>query len=171
MSHGAPPAGLNVEEILKKVQVCADLWSDSHALRELGNLLVLKKFQRGESILKEGELGAEFYILIRGKARVSKFTSESESYGVTILSGESTPSFGEGALMGNEPRSASITAEEDCECLVLKRTEFETFGKKFPHFALPMSIRIGRNILERLRKANSDLAYLYRALVDEIRGG
>ena len=159
-----------VEQILGKVQVCADLWNNPKGLQTLGSLLVSRHYRKGVAILVEGELGSEFFILTKGKARVWKLTSDSEAYGVTILQGEATPSFGEGALMGNEPRSASITAEDDCECLVLDRSNFEKFGNEHPEWALPMSIRIGRNILERLRKANTDLTCLYKALVDEIRG-
>jgi CRP/FNR family cyclic AMP-dependent transcriptional regulator len=124
----------------------------------------------GAAIIQEGEPGTEMYFLARGRAVVTKRTTDGEPYRVAILSGEQHAFFGEGALLDCDSRSATIVAETECECFVLTREGFEQFGKEHPEWAFPVLSTISRTVLNRLRKANSDLMLLYRALIAEIRG-
>ena len=89
---------------------------------------------------------------------------------VANLEGAARPSFGEGALIDTEARTATICAETTVVCLVLMRSNFEKFSAEHPHWAIPIYHRIAGAVLTRLRKTNNDLMLLYKALVAEIRG-
>jgi CRP/FNR family cyclic AMP-dependent transcriptional regulator len=155
---------------LKDVALFADIGKMQGALEDLARMMELKRFMPGECIIKEGESGSEMFLLIQGEASVHKSTSEGDLYKVAILHGEKHAFFGEGGLLDSDARSATIQADSECHCLVLSRKSFEIFGAAHPQWALPISLRIARAVMARLRKTNNDLMLLYNALVAEIRG-
>ena len=78
-------------------------------------------FKAGELIIKQGDPGAEFFIIKSGRADVTVETRGTETKVKTLEGGAY---FGEMALLTSEPRTASIVALEECECFVLKRSDF-----------------------------------------------
>ena len=62
--------------------------------------------------------------------------------------------FAEMSIVDDKPRSASVIAMEDTECLLLTRDSFVKLMKKYPE----LSIRTARMLAERLRLANEKLA-------------
>ncbi|HTL13417.1 MAG TPA: cyclic nucleotide-binding domain-containing protein [Bdellovibrionota bacterium] len=168
-SNAASGSGDWVEH-LRGVPLFADVQADSARLSELTGLLKEKSFKPGETIIQEGEAGAEMYLLTEGKAEVLKSTAEGENYKVAILDAKDRVAFGEGALLDSEARTATIQAATACRCLVLHRADFEKFATAHPEFGLPVYRRIARAVMGRLRKTNEDLSLLYHALVAEIRG-
>jgi len=157
-------------EFLRGVSLFEDLKTENKALETLASTMTLRTYRAGEDIIREGETGSELYLLMEGNAGVFKSTAEGEPYKVTILHGEQRPFFGEGGLLDNDARSATIKAEGVCKCLILDRPAFEQFGVAHPEWALPILRRIARAVMARIRKANHDLTLLYNALVAEIRG-
>ena len=157
-------------QILSEVSLFSDIASTPGALEELSRMMELRTFAPGECILREGESGSEMFLLIEGEASVHKSTTDGDQYKVAILHGEKHSFFGEGALLDSDARSATIKADTFCKCLVLDRKSFEVFGQVHPEWALPISLRIARAVMARLRKTNNDLMLLYKALVAEIRG-
>jgi CRP/FNR family cyclic AMP-dependent transcriptional regulator len=160
----------SVVEVLREVVLFEDLRGISEALTELAGLMESRVFGPGQAILQEGESGSEMFLLTEGEASVFKKTAEGESYRVAILRGEQHAFFGEGGLLDSDARSATIRAESPCTCLVLSRERYEDFGRRHPEWAFPVSLRIARTVMARLRKTNNDLMLLYNALVSEIRG-
>ena len=155
---------------LRKVSLFADIAGNEEALIELSSAIGVVRFEPGQEIMRENEAGSEMYILVRGAASVFKQTTEGELYRVTILNGQEHAFFGEGALLDADSRSATIRADIECECLVLDRESFESFGRENPQWAFPILVRIARAVMGRLRKSNLDLTFVYNALVSEIRG-
>lgn len=155
---------------IREVILFTDLKDDLPALSHLSEIMRHQVYKPGETILREGEAGSEMYILIRGEASVFKATAEGELYKVVILTSKQHAFFGEGGLLDNDPRSATIQADSVCECLILSRTAFNAFGESHPQWAFPVLLRIARAVMARLRKSNNDLMLLYNALVSEIRG-
>ena len=155
---------------LEGVSLFADIKDLPKGLASVAALLEAKTYPPQSSIITEGETGSEMYILIEGEASVYKTTTEGELYKVALLHGQNHAFFGEGALLDSDARSATIKADTECYCLVLKREAFENFSGEHPDWALPVLRRIARAVMARLRKANGDLMLLYNALVSEIRG-
>jgi CRP/FNR family cyclic AMP-dependent transcriptional regulator len=160
----------NRVEYLKDVSLFEDIREKIGALEELSAMMEVRTFQPSEDIIREGESGTEMFLLIKGEASVHKSTTDGDQYKVAILYGEKHAFFGEGGLLDSDARSATIKADNLCYCLVLSREGFEAFGKGHPEWALPISLRIARAVMARLRKTNNDLMLLYNALVAEIRG-
>lgn len=157
-------------EFLRKVSLFNDIEANPVAMEQLALAMEEKNYEPKSSIIREGETGSEMFFLIQGEANVFKTTAEGELYKVAILRGEQHAFFGEGGLLDSDARSATINAETDCRCLVLKKTAFEKFGSSHPDWALPVLLRIARAVMGRLKKTNNDLMLLYHALVAEIRG-
>jgi serine/threonine protein kinase len=80
--------------------------------------LVRKVFSDKEYIIKEGDHGDEFYIILEGAANV-----EDSTHG-TLASLHEGHCFGEMALLSDEPRVASVVAVGRCVCLCLAQTAF-----------------------------------------------
>mmetsp|Transcript_1989 Transcript_1989/g.5368 ORF Transcript_1989/g.5368 Transcript_1989/m.5368 type:complete len:788 (-) Transcript_1989:173-2536(-) len=84
-------------------------------------------FKKGEVIIRQGELSAEFYVIQSGEASVTAQSSPSEtpSWVAKLKSGDY---FGEHALLREEPRTATITAEGDTVTLMISREKFKELG-------------------------------------------
>lgn len=76
-----------------------------------------RRFPGGARIVTEGEVGDRFYILARGRAEVTAAGH------VPHLLGEGD-SFGEIALLRDVPRTATVTALDEVEAMVLERDAF-----------------------------------------------
>lgn len=72
---------------------------------------------RNRRVLTQGEPGAHFYVIQRGRARVHRGTQELALLGPGDF-------FGEDALIAGAPRNASVTALTDCSLLRLPRSAF-----------------------------------------------
>lgn len=171
-SEGGAGAGAGLaldRELLRKVALFSDLHDDELALEALAALMKHRRFPRGTAIIVEGTEGTEMYVLIRGQAGVYKKTPGGDEYKVAILPADAHPAFGEGGLVDSDRRTATIRAEQDCECLALDRRDFAAFSKEQPRWALPVYRRIATAVMGRLRKTNDDMLLLYNALVAEIR--
>lgn len=77
----------------------------------------------GQVIIKQGEMGEEFYIIKTGTAKV-------EVGGTLVATLKKGSFFGENALLRDEPRTATITAQTKIEALKITRKEFSSLGLK-----------------------------------------
>jgi CRP/FNR family transcriptional regulator, cyclic AMP receptor protein len=92
-------------------------------LKAIANLSKEMTFRGGENIVKEGEAGLGFFVIIDGEAVVKKRGKE-----VARLQRGSF--FGEMALLDDQPRSADVVAVEPTRCLVLLRWNFWSLVSK-----------------------------------------
>jgi CRP/FNR family transcriptional regulator, cyclic AMP receptor protein len=141
---------------------------DPQALTDLAAAFELQRVSAGEVVLVEGHEGDAMYVIKKGRVRVEKHTPAQDNYTVTFLDENGTDFFGELALLDREQRSATVVAETDCEFLVIHRDRFFAFGDLHPSAALFITRKIARNLAERLRRANKDIATLFTALVHEV---
>ena len=108
--------------VLSSVEVLAKLTDDER--RRCADLFATKSYAAGEVIVRQGDRGDAFYVLRRGRARVEVGPERR-----VVGSLEPGNYFGEMALLGDDARTASVVAEDDCECAVLGRAPFvEAFG-------------------------------------------
>jgi ATP/ADP translocase/HEAT repeat protein len=86
------------------------------ALADVALLLDEQEVRAGEQIIAQGDDGESMYIVVDGRVRVHN--------GETTLNHLSTGDvFGELAVLASEPRSASVTAEEDSLLMRLEQHE------------------------------------------------
>ncbi len=107
-------------------------------------------FDTGDVLIREGEVGAESYILVNGKVQVSKLRSGRPVNICTLGGGDSV---GEMSMITSEARSATVTALEPTEVMVLNQELFRQHMTRLPPW-------LGRTIVllaERLYASNNDL--------------
>ncbi len=168
-----PPPQHSFEEIvefLRGVSLFEEIKGDGKAMEAIARITVSRSYRPGDTMIKEGEMGTEMFLLIDGDAGIFKNTLEGDRYKVAILRSLDRPFFGEGGLLGSDARSATIVADTDCNCLTLSRESFAKFSREQSQWALPILLKIAKVVMGRLQKTNNDLMLLYNALVAEIRG-
>lgn len=103
-------------------------------------------FQAGELIVKEGDAGLGFYLILEGHALVKR-------RGKTVAKLGKGGFFGEMSLFDNQPRSADVIAEEPTRCLVVLRWNFWSMVEKNGRMARELLQEMAR----RLRATNRAL--------------
>jgi len=107
----------------------------------------LLQYEKGETIIQEGDVGESAYMIEDGCVEVSRAAGDRKVVLATLGKGEI---FGEMSMIDDSPRGATIIATTDTALLELPREEFLEHLQTEPEFA----IRVLRNIFERLRDAN-----------------
>lgn len=74
-------------------------------------------YHDGDTIVKHGEKGIGFYLILGGQARIEKAGKQLASLGAGQY-------FGEMALLDEQPRTADVKASGAVRCLVLSPWEF-----------------------------------------------
>lgn len=156
---------------LKKVLLFRMYADNDEVIRKLAQMCEQKNFRKGSTIIQEGDYGDDLFIFLKGEIEIVKKTMQNDKYTVASLNADIGGVYvGELALIDNDRRSASVTAKTDCECLVLKRENFEKFGNDNPEIGLNITRVIAGQLSAMLRKTNSDVITLFSALVEEIGG-
>jgi CRP/FNR family transcriptional regulator, cyclic AMP receptor protein len=106
-----------------------------------------RTFAEGASVVKEGDQGVAFYLVLEGRVDVRRKNRKLASLGPGQF-------FGEMALFTDQPRSADVIASEPTKCLVIARWDFWGFAMGQP--------KILRTIIEeiahRLSETNKALS-------------
>jgi len=112
-------------------------------LERIAALAHVAHVRAGEVVVREGELGCEFYVLVAGTARVSV------DEGQTVADLDPGSFFGEMALLDGGERVATVTAVTDLELMVLHRDEFnEMLAMAMPTIAPRLLAVVGRRVRE-----------------------
>jgi CRP-like cAMP-binding protein len=84
-----------------------------------------RAFEAGTAIIREGDTGAEFFVLMMGTVTVSR-----QNHDVASL--EPGEYFGELALFDPAPRDATVTSDVPVTVAVLERGRFQTAFEAVP---------------------------------------
>jgi CRP/FNR family transcriptional regulator, cyclic AMP receptor protein len=155
-------------EKLGKIVLFQGIKNDDKRLAGLAEIVSVRRCKAGHQVITEGDEGSELYILNKGTVGVLKRTLDNDVFTIVTLTDDEDVFFGELALMDEELRSASVTANTDCEFLVINRDDFKRLGEKDPWLGLVVTRAIGQALSKRLRKTNEDLITLFEALVGEV---
>ena len=93
----------------------------------------------GTEMTTEGRIGYEFYVIIDGKAAVTRGGKQ-----VAVLG--PGDSFGELSLLDRVPRNATVVAETDVDALILGQREFSALLDLVPTMAHKLLIGLARRI-------------------------
>jgi putative peptide zinc metalloprotease protein len=118
-----------------RVQARLDARALTARLRFLGELsfaqreaivrhLGLERYRAGDYVVRQGEAGDKFYLIRHGQAEVVQVDAEGWPRDLAVLRRGDT--FGELALLYDQPRSASVRALTPLQVYALDRTSFET---------------------------------------------
>jgi len=119
---------MEVGDLLKQSPLFAEL-SDGD-IDILARSTRMETYQTGRVILREGRVGAAFYVLLSGRVEVVKGMGTAET--VVVATFGAGDFFGEIATMKHVARSASVRALEETKCLVIRRLDLGSFIERFP---------------------------------------
>lgn len=157
-----------VLEKLKQIPIFETIKDDEKFLRNLYGICRIRRYRKDETVIQEGELGDEMYIVHTGAVEIKKRTKAGDDYTVVILKAEYNVFFGELALIDDDKRSATVVATEDSEFIVINKEDFVKLGNENPSIGLLVTRSISKILASRLRKTTVDMLTLFDALVSEI---
>lgn len=85
---------------------------------ESNELIIERKIKKGKVIFTELELGNNFFVIKKGKVKITKLRNDKEVI-LSILSDGDI--FGEMSILNDKPRNATAFAIEDCELMVIDK--------------------------------------------------
>ncbi len=110
-------------------------------------------FKAGDTIIAEGEEGKTAYLIVSGTVEVSVGEGGKHKVLATLAAGEV---FGEMCLIEPGPRSATVKATADAECVVTSYEEFVGSLQQDP----AQAVQFMRTLVRRLRQMNEQMAQL-----------
>ncbi len=122
-------------ERLRGVPLFADL--DDRAIQAIATLARERRATAGEVLMREGEAGDAFLVIVDGVVRV-------EQAGRDVRSMTAGGFLGEIALLERGPRTATATCVTDCRLLSLGGFEFERILATFPDVRAKVLAAISR---------------------------
>jgi CRP/FNR family transcriptional regulator, cyclic AMP receptor protein len=134
-----PKVDSDVVEMMAKVPIFTGM--TDRQLHGLAKYAAGREYAEGATIVKQGEKGVGFYLILDGGVEVRGKSRRL----ATLHSGDF---FGEMALFEQQPRSADVIALRKTRCLVLSRWEFWGFAMDKP--------RLLRGIIEELARRLGD---------------
>jgi len=140
---------MSTADVLRQVWLFSGL--DEQQLDAVSSLTFQKRFGPGELIVEEGRTGNGMYAIISGNVEAVKALGTEQERTVNRLgSGEV---FGEMALLGEWPRTATVRAIDDVECLGIDRWVFLTQLERHPQ----VGIKLLQVLAQKLRDSDARL--------------
>ncbi len=138
----------SVERLLfiRAVPIFQELRDDF--LVRLASVMDELSFPTQHTIFTQGQEGRSLYIVVSGKVRVHLGDRD-------LAQLEQGACFGEMSLFDAEPRSASVTTIEHCDCLMLTQLQLYDAIDETPGIAVNIIRLLSRRIRELNQKSNA----------------
>lgn len=117
---------------------------DEDALLVLRDLMTPYVYAPGQVILREGERGNAFHVVIQGQVQI--IVQDASGHELIVDEISTGGFFGELSMLTGEPRSVRAKAIDQVTTLVLDRTEFFAFLRQHPQTAIEMLITLGHRL-------------------------
>jgi CRP-like cAMP-binding protein len=115
-------------------------------LRKIRSSLDAVSVPAGKVLVEEGRIGQEFFIIVDGRAAVTR-------NGRKVATLEGGSHFGELALLDRRPRSASVVSETDMDVLVMSQRQFNGLLESVPTIARKLLSALATRLREADAKA------------------
>jgi CRP-like cAMP-binding protein len=122
---------MEVENLLKGTSLFQNVGKSEIEL--IARSTRLENYKAGQVIVREGRVGAAFFIVVSGSVEVVRRLGSPNPVVLSVFGAGDF--FGEISTFKHLPRSASVRALQETECLVIWRTDFEAFIRRFPEAA------------------------------------
>lgn len=127
-------------------------------LEHIAKIAIRRKVPRHSTIVHVGDCIDALYVIVSGCVKVLNRDADGREVILTLLgAGEC---FGEMGLIDGAPRSADVVTNENCELLVIAKTDF----KRALADNVDLCLNIMKSLVLRLREANRKIESL--ALMD-----
>ncbi len=135
-------------EVLAKMPLFARL--TQREMLRIMQVADVRSFAPGAQVIREGDRGDELFIVLSGKARVTKGDVALTTFGVG-------DHFGEMSLIRSVPRSASVFADAACELIVVRRADFFDILRREHELAVKLLWQFLGVLADRLDQTSQDL--------------
>ena len=115
-------------------------------LRRIRSSLDEVEVPKGKVLVEEGRIGLEFFLIVDGKAVVTRNGRKVATLGPGDY-------FGELALLDRRPRSASVVSETEMDLLVLSQRQFNGLLESVPTISRKMLAAMANRLREADAKA------------------
>jgi CRP-like cAMP-binding protein len=116
-----------------------------------------KTLQRREELFHKGDHGGEVYVVASGKLKALTTSAEGDDVVFSILGPGEV--FGEVALLGATPRTATVSAIEDCQLFAIDRRDFMSFLRTNPEVPVKL-LAVLATRLKRVSEFVEDTLFL-----------
>lgn len=123
-------------------------------LEKIEKIGTRRMFNKNDVILMEDEVGSALFVIVKGKVKVARTSSDGREVILTILS--DSDFFGEMAILDGQTRSATVVAIEDTELFLIQRNDFINLLKEYPEVAISLL----QELTKRLRAADGKIKAL-----------
>jgi CRP-like cAMP-binding protein len=130
---------------------------ESAQLDEIAAASRTQKLAKREELFHKGDEGAQVYVVVSGRVKALTTSLEGDDVVFNILGPGEV--FGEIALLGETPRTATVTALEPCELLVIDRRDFLALLRRHPEAAIGL-LRVLALRLKRVSELVEDTLFL-----------
>jgi CRP/FNR family transcriptional regulator, cyclic AMP receptor protein len=138
---------VRVAELLSHTSLFAELSHDD--LEHLAETARIRTYHRGEVIVREGEMATGCFIIASGRVEVLRGVDDPQPAILGTLEGGEF--FGEMAVIDDHPRSATVRALEETECVAIRQADFLEVLQRRPQIA----VRMLPVLVRRLRQADA----------------
>ncbi len=140
---------MSTADELRRIWLFEGLTEDQ--LNSLSPFTYRKKFGPGELIVEEGHTGNGLYLIVSGNVEAVKGLGTQQQQIVNKLGAGEV--FGEMALLGEWPRTATVRAVDNVECLGIDRWVFLAQVERQPQ----VGIRMLHILAQKLRDSDARL--------------
>ncbi len=126
-------------------------------IAELARVARRYTYAKEDAIFYQGDPGDTFYVILSGQVKVSVTSLDGQEAILVML--DAGESFGEFALLDDQPRSATIETTQRTEVLALRKDDFRRLLRQMPDIAIGLL----RVLTKRLRDTDQlvqDAAFL-----------
>lgn len=125
--------------------------------RALAGRVRSRRFASSETVFHRGDPAAHLYVLVSGRAKITLPDEYGKEAMITIVHPGEV--FGELALFDDEPRSATVVAVSETECLLVSRDDFLSLLERAPQ-AMREVLRLLARTIRRSTSRVEDLVFL-----------
>jgi CRP-like cAMP-binding protein/RsiW-degrading membrane proteinase PrsW (M82 family) len=134
---------------------------------EIAGRLKPRRFENGETVIRDGEEGDECFLITAGIAEVVGRDLIGQETAIALLRPGET--FGELALIGaGRPRTATVRARPAVETLAMSRADFHHLERTCPSFAVAAHATLERLDLDAFLKRSSPFARLPHDVIGRV---
>jgi CRP-like cAMP-binding protein len=134
------------------VPIFSELEND--ALEKIEKIGSRKVYTKNDVILMEEDAGTALFVIVKGKVKVSRNSSDGREVILTILA--ESDFFGEMAILDGLTRSATVTAIDESELFLIQRNDFLNLLYEHPE----VSVALLQELTRRLRNADMKIKAL-----------
>lgn len=138
-------------QVLKQIPLFRAL--NYRELLKVCDVVRLIEYKNAQQMITEGDEGREMFIMLKGKAVVSKL-------GQTLTTLPTGAFFGEGSLLDDKPRAADVIAMGDVTAMVIRQSDLVALFDADTALGVKALWSLARVLNTRLRKTSGELTWL-----------